>query len=147
MPIYSPSIMNIYVHIIIDYIALLNEKIANYFQKIRETIKIHSIFYFKNWQIFTWEQTFSPRTDGSVSESCNLKKNDVQLNHDGYLTIKVSASKTDQEGKSCTIFVYESNTSYSAIKWFTEYQKFISFVPGPNLFGIDQRRFRKILKN
>ena len=82
-----------------------------------------------------------------ISECCNLQKNDAQLNSNGYLTVKVSASKTDQEGKSCTIFIYESNTTYSAIKWFTEYQKFISSVSGSNLFGIDQRRFRILLKN
>lgn len=43
-----------------------------------------------------------------ISECCDLLKEDVFIDEVGRLNIKIKVSKTDQNGQSVVVYVYES---------------------------------------
>ena len=82
-----------------------------------------------------------------VSECCSLKKQDVKFDDNGVLLLTIAKSKTDQTGEGITIYIHESNTSFSAVKWMKMYlENGVNKVEGQMLFGISSRGFRMKLK-
>lgn len=80
-----------------------------------------------------------------ISECCNLRNRDIWFDELERINIFIKNSKTDQEGRGVTVYVYKSETSYSAHFWLKMYldgeKNLREF-----LFDIDPATFRRELK-
>lgn len=56
-----------------------------------------------------------------ISECLNLRYKDVQIDENGRIKILIPYSKTDQNGKTVTIYISKTETSYSPFIWFLDY--------------------------
>lgn len=82
-----------------------------------------------------------------ISETLNIRLKDVSFDEEGRIMLLIPYSKNDQNGKTATVFINKTTTSYSPFKWF------ISFIdskksepPNSKIFDKSATTYRKRLK-